>query len=266
MRIKKTPPEEIEDLKYGGFYVTRKILERLKENDCLEDILNEVMPGFDFDKEQAMAYVYMAHNHRIWKEEQGDLYYICQNFFDVLKDIDLIGTTVADLPLTTFYAALPHGDHGFYYSLRKDQDTYNLSMFYANTDGKHIAGLPGFTFCQKNFCDPHESLNLSKDPTNGEWQFQELCILISLYIGSGNPDLRDFRNEIKYRSSTSQTPVKKDKSLSQSNIILVGFDWKKHEDKSWYSQPYMARRGKNKKLTFNKGSIKKRKKIQGQDV
>lgn len=47
------------------------------------------------------------------------------------------------------------------------------------------------------------------------------------YVLTGNPDLRDFQNPIKYQSEYSQTPVKADRELSRVPIHLVNFGWKK---------------------------------------
>jgi hypothetical protein len=92
-----------------------------------------------------------------------------------------------------------------------------------------------------------------------------MCNLL-IYLNSGNPDLRSYRNEIKYQSPTSQTPVKKDKSLSQMEFTLVGFGFKKNPlySKEFFVQPpYWAHRlhgpGRTlKKYMLVKGSLKKR--------
>ena len=47
------------------------------------------------------------------------------------------------------------------------------------------------------------------------------------YIHSGQPDIREFRNEIAYRGNSKTQVVKKDRILSQENIHLVGYNWKK---------------------------------------
>jgi len=85
------------------------------------------------------------------------------------------------------------------------------------------------------------------------------------YLGTGNPDLREFKNPIRYRSPTSETPIKKDKDLSLSKIIEVGFGFKKpdeHHVESWYSRPYVCwkRVGEGRsrlELISVKGSVKK---------
>ena len=49
---------------------------------------------------------------------------------------------------------------------------------------------------------------------------------ILAYIHSGQPDIREFKNELRYRGNSSKV-VKKDQLLSQENIHLVGYNWKK---------------------------------------
>lgn len=92
-----------------------------------------------------------------------------------------------------------------------------------------------------------------------------MCNLL-IYLNSGNPDIRSFRNEIKYQSPTSKTPVRKDKSLSQMEFTLVGFGFKKNPlyNKEFFVQPpYWAHRlhgpGRTlKKYMLVKGSLKRR--------
>lgn len=88
-----------------------------------------------------------------------------------------------------------------------------------------------------------------------------------IYLNSGNPDLREFRNTIKYQSPTSQTPVRKDKELTLLPITLVGFGYKKspmYEKDFWEQPPYWGHRRYGPGRTLRrymliKGSIKQRK-------
>jgi hypothetical protein len=57
--------------------------------------------------------------------------------------------------------------------------------------------------------------------------FVRFCFNLLLYIHSGDPDIREYRNQIKYQSNTSKTPVRAHKDLSQETIYLVGYNWKK---------------------------------------
>lgn len=68
-----------------------------------------------------------------------------------------------------------------------------------------------------------------------------LMLTALVYILSGQPDLRDFQNPIRYQSPTSQTPVKSDKGLSRVKINLVGYNWKKlprYNQAVWNVRPY----------------------------
>jgi len=92
-----------------------------------------------------------------------------------------------------------------------------------------------------------------------------MCNLL-VYLNSGKPDLRPFRNQIKYQSPTSKTPVRADKVLSQSDITLVGFGYKKspiYEKEFWIQPPYWAHRyygpaRTEKRYMLIKGSFKQR--------
>jgi len=98
---------------------------------------------------------------------------------------------------------------------------------------------------------------------------EHLAIMYNLlaYLNTGDPDIRNFKNNLRYQSSTSTKPIKADKHLSNSNIIQVGFSFKKenlsHVDE-WYSMPYMRWQKcgaglMDIKLVYVKGSIKHRK-------
>lgn len=82
-----------------------------------------------------------------------------------------------------------------------------------------------------------------------------------VYLKSGQPDLRETKNDIKYKGQ-SFSPVRKDKDLSKEKFISVGFGFKKtpNYSKEFFYQPnYYARRGLEKKWTWCKGSLKRRK-------
>lgn len=109
--------------------------------------------------------------------------------------------------------------------------------------------------------------NETKTQVNG---FQpEIALMINLlaYLNSGDPDLREFRNKINYRSPNSTKVSRKDQNLSQSDITLIGFNWKKsplYTKESWYVPPYWANRRygvgrKLEKLVLVAGSPRSRK-------
>jgi len=62
-----------------------------------------------------------------------------------------------------------------------------------------------------------------------------------VYLNSGQPDIRSFRNDITCRGGTGSKPVNKDRDLSTLAINLVGYSWKKdrqiHKD-AWYVEPF----------------------------
>ena len=97
-----------------------------------------------------------------------------------------------------------------------------------------------------------------------------LAIMVNTiaYLHSGDPDIRTIKNRIRYQSPTSQTPIKADKHLSLSNIIEVGFNYKKDRlqyTDEWHSMAHMGWRrcGTLKsqiKLVLVKGSTKSWKK------
>jgi len=96
------------------------------------------------------------------------------------------------------------------------------------------------------------------------------AILINLlaYIQSGDPDLRSFKNTLRYRGHSTTKVVNADQHLSQEEVVLVGYGYKKERlktDESWSSMPHFGWRwhgpGKKQiKLTYIKGSVKKWKK------
>jgi len=100
---------------------------------------------------------------------------------------------------------------------------------------------------------------------------KKLLINTLVYINSGNPDLRPFKNRIRYDSVTGK-PKSQFQSLTEKEIQIVGYGWKKlpkYQKDSWYSSPHMGWRrcGKNwseVKLCFIKGSMKKRKSLADQ--
>lgn len=95
-----------------------------------------------------------------------------------------------------------------------------------------------------------------------------LAIMYNLltYLNTGEPDIRTFRNKLRYQSPTSKKPIKADKHLSNANIVQVGFSYKKerlHHTDEWYVLPFMRwqRCGvglSDVKLVYVRGHTKKR--------
>jgi hypothetical protein len=65
-----------------------------------------------------------------------------------------------------------------------------------------------------------------------------------VYINSGDPDLREFRNKIRFQSKDSKTPVKDHKPYSLVDYQVVGYNWMKdreHNVDSWGVEPFLRR-------------------------
>jgi hypothetical protein len=85
------------------------------------------------------------------------------------------------------------------------------------------------------------------------------------YIGSGQPDIREFRNQIHYRGHSKEKVVRADVDLTPSNVVLVGYGFKKERnttDDAWYSSEHLGWRhcgpGRSQvRLVCVKGSYKK---------
>lgn len=64
-----------------------------------------------------------------------------------------------------------------------------------------------------------------------------------VYLNTGKPDLREFKNPIKYQSPTSKKLTKSSKELSRSDIVEVGFGYMKEKlqhTESWTSKPHLG--------------------------
>lgn len=91
-----------------------------------------------------------------------------------------------------------------------------------------------------------------------------------IYIASGEPDIRKHLNKIRYQNKKERkNPVFEDKDLTEDEVFLVGYNWKKlpsYSKEEWTIKPHMGWRwyGPGKKqirLTFIKGSKAKRQKV-----
>jgi hypothetical protein len=80
-----------------------------------------------------------------------------------------------------------------------------------------------------------------------DFNSEELSYVVSIlkaliYVCSGNPDLRDEKNPIRYQSENSQTPVRAHKEFSQLNFKRVGWNWMKspeYKTDAWGVEPHM---------------------------
>lgn len=110
------------------------------------------------------------------------------------------------------------------------------------------------------------NVKVNKYNSDGFMPYIAVMLNILAYLKSGNPDLREFRNDIKYKSLGSKTPVRADKNLAQDPITLIGYGWAKDpiwKKTHWVSKPYWAERrygpGRSlSKVVLCQGSIKQR--------
>lgn len=95
---------------------------------------------------------------------------------------------------------------------------------------------------------------------------KKMLINLLVYINSGTPDIRAFKNTIKYNSVTKE-PRAPYLNLEEEEVCLVGYNWKKlpkYSVDQWYSKPHLGWRwcGEKKssmRLALIKGSMKSRK-------
>jgi len=96
----------------------------------------------------------------------------------------------------------------------------------------------------------------------------ELVTNLMAYINSGKPDIREFRNTIRYRGKSTVHVRPEDEELSRGKVFLVGFNWLKnpvYAIDGWWSSGFMAWRmcgpGRTEpRLVYFKGSFKQRRK------
>lgn len=69
-----------------------------------------------------------------------------------------------------------------------------------------------------------------------------IAIRLFAYISSGQPDIREMKNPIRYQSPTSKTPVKAHKHLTEKPFKVLGWGWLKerqqHIDR-WGVEPFI---------------------------
>lgn len=73
-------------------------------------------------------------------------------------------------------------------------------------------------------------------------ELNNILLKMLVYLASGNPDLREFRNPIKYQSAGSTKPVRAHKDFSQLPYKVVGYNWLKERQTyvdAWGVEPFM---------------------------
>lgn len=236
------------------------------------------------------------------KKEDRKIYVIQKEFFTKFKDVDLMDLCFKHLPKKlTGYIELPETIvdtdgmkiKGFFFYIGPMNETVNSVWRpkqpkpYATTED-----IIGFAYCDDKleinaFSWTHipvdgnvkiiesqkevktivmDITGEKQGVTSGYPKFLAVMYNLLAYLNTGEPDIRLFRNKLRYQSPTSKTPIKADKHLSNSGIIQVGYSYKKerlsHTDE-WYVMPYMRwqRCGAGLtdiKLVYVKGHTKKR--------
>lgn len=220
--------------------------------------------------------------------ERGHIYLVSKDFFDVFKETGLANVQFKHLPQDQAgYVELPYpiidsdGDtlSGFYFANRLHPGYRRLTVGWENDCGAcgafHFAVEDNESgmdlIMEEKFNASGKEVHFTMPgfgPREEKSSYKpHMAVMINLlvYLASGQPDLRQFRNEIRTRTPTSTKPVRADSELSRSDITLVGFGYKKEavrECEGWYSKPHMAWRrcGPNfsqLKWTFISGSEKK---------
>ena len=199
------------------------------------------------------------------ESKENQYYLVAQDFFDRFMTIDLSNLSTSDFnePMTA-YIRLPgkglvdaDGDsfkEFFVYIGGKDY--HPLTFVPANCSYKvseNIAVITGIS-------DKSSITTLFEIPESGDVSLGEIIQSFSIgrkgektdklsfnilkivhYINCGNPDLREYRNLIRYRSEVNKVPVKRDRHLSMLNFQLVGYGWKKPReltDEEWMVSPH----------------------------
>lgn len=86
------------------------------------------------------------------------------------------------------------------------------------------------------------TIEARKNAKDFNQEFEATVLRCLIYIFSGEPDLREFKNDIRYQSPTSRTPVKAHKDLAEGVIYRVGFNWLKEANytvNEWGVKPHL---------------------------
>lgn len=216
------------------------------------------------------------------KKEDRKIYVIAQDFFSKFKHVNLAALQFKHLPENlTGYVELPEiilDDEGmeikgffFYIGERKNicsavwpdpkQDKpYEVTdkvICFGYSDPQLTTNGFAWTHIPVNqdirIEDSHknvemislsviDSLDIVESVRNDYPKHLAIMFNILAYLNTGEPDIREFKNPVRYQSPTSKTPVKADKHLSDTKIVQVGFSFKKerlaHTDE-WAVLPFM---------------------------
>ena len=255
MRIKKLLPEQLLETIYGEMpKISSNIIDAFKfvvwaesrkinsTNEILHHLERQYGPRY-VQPVKALISDFVANEvltvcSACMVEDNLSNYVVAEKFYSEFKHLSLDGLRFTDLP-----------DDFIGYIDLKDNEIEGASKFFiwigsyeeypVETDIQHsledhtdicinIGGLGKNTCFATKFIIPETPLTIKElfDAENtGSGPLIELVKLM-IYIETGQPDIREFKNEIRYRGQ-GKKPVKKDRDLATGTINLVGFGWKK---------------------------------------
>jgi hypothetical protein len=186
----------------------------------------------------------------------GPNYYIQKDFFDDFRRVSLEKLQFRHLPKENIgFVQLPYAvtdsegikfDHfWFYCGPTKPGVEQPIDRSVLCLGGINLDGVPFSCVLTWPPDDNTEVLPwFASAPST--YQAQEgfrLFINLLAYLNSGQPDLRQFRNDIRYRSPNSTKPIRADSELSRSDIILIGFNYLKEKvlrEGTWQSRAHLG--------------------------
>jgi len=223
-------------------------------------------------------------------------YVICKDFYNKFKNLNMEKLLCQDVnKVAAGYIRLPEpivDDQGdefwdLFFVVDYPENVFNCKSFskkvpeYPETDKVILGSLFNknsaverslYSYIPKNGNPPllkmfskDYSYSIGRDLMNKK-DITELPVFINLiaYIMSGQPDIRSFRNEVRFRSSGSTKVVRKDRDLSTLDMDLVGYSWLKkrqsYTNEWWTSTHIMKYRDASGTLNYTtrRGHLKKR--------
>lgn len=206
---------------------------------------------------------------------QSKNYLIAKDFFDEFKKIQLKGLRFRDLPIGSGYIHFPTPiedaegskfDHCYFLSgLSNEEIRLNLHRHRAPTDKTHKADgnkiiivtvindttgeirnwstkypkdenmdlQTWFDGADEYLYDIRGGVTVKKAVFGG---ISAVTANVLAYLNSGQPDISQFKNHIRYRGNSKTKPINADRDLSLLPIELVGFNWLKsnyHSEDAW---------------------------------
>jgi hypothetical protein len=133
-----------------------------------------------------------------------------------------------DIRVTEMFAAsIPWGTHGI--------ETFMIFFGEDDEDDVKIA-----TRLMRPSAGP-----ILVETTSHGTEYNEIVMLalkMMVYIESGNPDMREHRNAIRYQTPTSTKPVRAHKEFAEHPFKIIGYNWKKDRQSfvdAWGVEPFI---------------------------